>query len=209
LALHEKEAAVLRIVVLSSGGIDSSVVMQLLQEKGHKIFPLFVDYGQLAANQEWSACQKVSNYLNLQAERIDAHDFGRIVPSGLTDDTLDIERNAFTPTRNLLFLTLGAAYGYDKAAFTVATGILTNPIFPDQTKEFLAETQKTLSLSLKTNITILAPLVDLNKCDSLLLARKHKLPIDLTYYCHTGAEKPCGKCISCKERIAAEKCLQS
>jgi 7-cyano-7-deazaguanine synthase len=205
LELYEKEARVLRVVVLSSGGIDSSVIMLLLIKKGHKVFPLFVDYGQLAAGSEWSACQKICKYLKVEPERVDFHDFGRIVPSGLTDSTLDIEKKAFTPTRNLLFLVLGAAYGYEKAAFTVATGILANPIFPDQTKDFLTEAEKTISTALGTNISVLAPLISLDKRDSIRLARKYNLPIEFTYSCHAGTEKPCGKCISCKERIEAEK----
>ena len=197
----------MRVVVLSSGGIDSSVILQQLQRKGHKVFPLFVDYGQLASKKEWVSCQKICDYLKLVPEKIDAHDFGRLVPSGLTNSSVDIEKNAFTPTRNLLFLTLGAAYGYGKGAYVVATGILMNPIFPDQTKDFLAQTQKTLSLALGVNITILAPLINSDKFDSIMLARKYGLPINLMYSCHAGSEEPCGKCISCKERIAAEKGL--
>ena len=132
----------MRVVVLSSGGIDSSVILQQLQRKGHKVFPLFVDYGQLASEKEWASCKKICDYLKLVPERIDTHDFGRIAPSGLTTKDLDIQKKAFTPTRNLFFLTLGAAYGYDKGAYVVATGILANPIFPDQTTDFLAQTQK-------------------------------------------------------------------
>lgn len=193
----------MRVVVLSSGGIDSSVILQQLQNKGHKVFPLFVDYGQLACENEWSALKKICDYLKLTPEKIDAHDFGRIAPSGLTNQELDIKNKAFTPTRNLLFLTLGAAYGYSNGAYTIATGILTNPIFPDQTKDFLSLTEQTLTASLGVKITILAPLIDMDKFDSIMLAQENGLPIDLTYSCHAGTEKPCGECISCKERSAA------
>jgi 7-cyano-7-deazaguanine synthase len=196
-----------RVVVLSSGGIDSSVILQQLQRKGHHVFPLFIDYGQLASEKEWLSCQRICEFLKLVPERIDTHDFGRLVPSGLTNSDIDIEKNAFTPTRNLLFLTLGAAYGYGKSAYVIATGILTNPIFPDQTKDFLSQTEKTLSLALGVNITVLSPLINSDKFDSIMLARKYGLPLNLTYSCHSGTEKPCGKCISCKERLAAEKGL--
>jgi 7-cyano-7-deazaguanine synthase len=193
----------LRIVVLVSGGIDSSVILQQLREKGHTVLPLFVDYGQLASQREWSALEKICTYLKLIPEKIDVHDFGRIVPSGLTSQEIDIQKEAFTPTRNLLFLTLGAAYGYKQGAYVIATGILANPIFPDQTKDFLAMTEQTLSIALGVKITILAPLISMDKFDSIMLARKNGLPIDLTYSCHAGTEKPCGKCISCRERLAA------
>lgn len=197
----------MRVVALSSGGVDSSVMMQLLKEKGFKIFPLFVDYGQLAANAEWEACQRICQYLDLKPERMDVRGFGHLVRSGLTDRNLDIEKEAFLPTRNLMFLTLGAAYGYAKSAHVIAIGLLSNPIFPDQTPEFVKEAQKTISKALGIDVTILAPLISLDKYDTLRLASKHGLPIEYTYSCHSGNKERCGQCISCKERIAAERGL--
>lgn len=197
----------MRVVVLSSGGVDSSVVMMLLKSKGHLLFPLFVDYGQLAAEAEWESCKRICNFLKLEPERLDISGFGESIPSGLTDSSLDVEEEAFVPTRNLLFLTLGAAHGYVKSAHVVAIGLLSNPIFPDQTEEFVQEAQKAISKALGLNVSILAPLISLNKYDTLMLARKYGLPLEFTYSCHSGNQEPCGRCISCRERIAAEKGL--
>lgn len=194
----------MRIVVLSSGGIDSSLMMLLLKKEDSFLFPLFIDYGQLAAKAEWEACQKVCKHLCLKPDRMDVHGFGELIPSGLTDNDLDVEKDAFLPARNLLFLTLGAAYGYVKSAYTIAIGLLSDPIFPDQTIQFINDAQKTISQSLGIDITILAPLISLDKSDLLRLARKHQLPLEYTYSCHTGEKTPCGHCISCKEKIAAE-----
>jgi len=195
----------LKIVVLASGGVDSSVMMFLLKKEGHEVLPLFVDYGQLAGQREWASCRAVCNFLNLAPTRIDISGFGKSIPSGITDEKLDIEKQAFLPTRNLLFLTVGAAYAYSQSAYGVAIGILANPIFPDQTKEFIITAEKTIRTALGSDIVVLAPLISLDKRDTLNLAIKYKLPIDLMSYCHSKAEKPCGSCISCKERIAAEK----
>lgn len=197
----------MRVVVLSSGGLDSSIMMSLFKKRGYQIFPLFIDYGQLAATVEWKACQRISRYLSLEPKRMDIHDLGSVIPSGLTNQDLDIKEKAFLPTRNLLFLTLGAAYGYSKAAHVIAIGLLSNPIFPDQTSEFVQEAEKTISKALGIDVTILAPLITLDKIDTLRLARKYGLPIEYTYSCHSGNREPCGHCISCKERIAAEKAL--
>lgn len=197
----------MKIVPLASGGVDSSVMMLLLKKEGHELFPLFIDYGQLAREKEWRACQSICHFLGLQPYRMDISGFGKSIPSGITDSNLDIEKNAFLPTRNLLFLTLAAAYGHVKSVNVVAIGLLSNPIFPDQTISFVQTAQKSLSMSLGANIVILAPLISLDKRDTLRLARKYGLPLDLTSSCHSGTAQPCGRCISCKERIAAEKCL--
>jgi len=197
-----------RVVALSSGGIDSSIMINLLKEEDYLLFPLFIDYGQLASSAEWEACQKICKYLSLKPERMDISGFGNLIPSGLTSRSLDVEKEAFLPTRNLLFLTLGAAYGYVKSAYVVAIGLISDPIFPDQTAEFIQEAQRTISKALGVNISILAPLLSLNKFDTLRLARKYGLPLEYTYSCHSGTEEPCGRCISCRERIAAEEGLE-
>jgi len=197
----------MRIVVLASGGIDSSVMMLLLKKEGHILFPLFVDYGQLAREKEWQACQKICQYLDLEPCRMDISGFGKSIPSGITDGNLDIEKRAFLPNRNLLLLTIAASHGYDKSAHIIAIGLLSGPIFPDQTVGFVDMAQKCISLTLGTDIRILAPLISLNKMDTLGLANKYKLPLDRIYYCHSGAEEPCGRCISCKEYMMAKKYL--
>jgi len=194
----------MRIVALASGGLDSSVMMLLLKKEGHDLFPLFIDYGQLARETEWEACQKIGRYLNLKPCRMDISGFGKTIPSGITNDNLDIEKDAFLPTRNLLFLTVGASYGYVKSAHVIAIGLLSNPIFPDQTVEFVQMAQKSISMALGVDIKILAPLISLNKIDTMGLARKYGLPSSLTYSCHSGNKEPCGFCISCKERVVAE-----
>jgi 7-cyano-7-deazaguanine synthase len=89
----------------------------------------------------------------------------------------------------------------------VALGILANPIFPDQTPDFLKKAEACISAALGVDMRLLTPLIALDKRDTLKLAARHGLPIDLTYFCHAGGEVPCGKCISCKERKSAEDFL--
>ena len=197
----------LKIVVLSSGGVDSSLLMLLLKKEGHDLYPSHINYGQIAEKKEWNACQKICDFLGLRKpQRFNLTDIKKI-PSALTDENLDIEKNAFLPNRNLLFLVSGSAYAFSINTYVVAIGIITNPIFPDQTIEFVNATENCINISLGKKMKILAPFITLDKREILNLAIKHKLPIELTYYCHSGKTKPCGKCISCKERIAAEKAI--
>jgi 7-cyano-7-deazaguanine synthase len=199
----------MRIVALSSGGLDSSVMMLLLKRRGHELLPLFVDYGQLARRKEWEASKGMCSFLGLDAHRIDIHGFGEAVHSGITDPRMDISREAFLPTRNLLFLTIGSAYGYANSAYVTAIGLLSNPIFPDQTVEFIKSAENAVSMALGVNARVLAPLMSLSKVDILRLASKYGLPSDKTYSCHSGEDKPCGRCISCQERLSAQKYLKT
>lgn len=194
---------------MSSGGLDSSLLLLMLAMEGHDLFPLHIDYGHLAEQREWAACQAICKHLHMREPvKLDVSGI-RIIPSGLTNSSLHIEKNAFLPTRNLIFATLGAAYCYSISARVVAMGLLANPIFPDQTPEFVKAAEACISTALGTSIKIMTPFISLDKRETLKLAQKYKLPLEITYYCHSGNEEPCGVCVSCKERIAAEQPLNT
>lgn len=183
--------------------------MLLLKKERHELFPLHVNYGHLAEDREWLACQRICKYLQLiDPVKIDVTGIAKI-PSGLTNPNLDIERDAFLPTRNLLFATIGAAYAYSITANVVAMGLLANPVFPDQTEDFVRVAENCITTALGRQVKILTPFITLDKREIILLATKHNLPLDVVYYCHSGKEKPCGICVSCKERIMAEQALEN
>jgi 7-cyano-7-deazaguanine synthase len=198
-------------VVLTSGGIDSLVVAKLLKEEGYKIFPIFIDYGQLGGLKEWEACQKTLELSGLpKPERIDLSGYGKSIKSGLTDKGKDISKEAFLPGRNLLFLMTAASYAYQRGIETIAIGFLNEDthLFPDQTSEFLVNANFAINSALDKYITITTPLIQFHKKEVIELARKLNLPIDQTYSCHSGDGKYCKKCISCKEILdAGEKGL--
>jgi 7-cyano-7-deazaguanine synthase len=178
-------------------------MMLLLQKENFEVLPLHVNYGHRAERREWAACIRVSDYIGVKPDRINLSGFN-MIPSGLTNKNMDIVRDAFLPTRNLLFATVGAAFAFNKSINTVAMGLLSNPIFPDQTPRFVETAQKCIAEALGTGFRLLTPLLSLDKRDTLSLAKKYGLPLELTYHCHMGGKKDCGKCISCKERLAAE-----
>jgi 7-cyano-7-deazaguanine synthase len=197
----------MKIVALSSGGVDSSVMMLLLQKDNFEVLPLHVNYGHRAEPREWAACKRVCDYIGLKPSRIDLSGFNAI-PSGLTNRNLDIVRDAFLPTRNLLFAIAGAAFGFYKSIDIVAMGLLSNPIFPDQTPRFVETTQLCIATALGREFRLLTPLLSLDKRDTISLSKKYDLPLELTYHCHMGGKEDCGKCISCKERLAAEASMR-
>ncbi|MCY3705265.1 MAG: 7-cyano-7-deazaguanine synthase [Gammaproteobacteria bacterium] len=190
----------MQIVTLSSGGVDSTLMSVLARDQGHVLFPLFVDYGQLSAKREWDACQRLHAKLDLPAARhMELAGFGQVIPSGLTDSRLRINEDAFLPGRNLLLLLAGAAYAYSVAANYVALGLLSpaQRLFPDQTRGFVDDCERTIEAAMGVRITVLTPLLDLTKADVLALAQAQG--IRETYSCHSGLSRPCGRCISCEE----------
>jgi len=187
-------------VNLVSGGLDSTLVGVMAKEDHIDHFPLFIDYGQRAANKEWATCQAVHKQLGLpEPTKMDISGFGRVIVSGLTSTGLDIKNEAFTPGRNLMFLLMGSAYAYQLGASSVAIGLLAEQfsLFPDQRPPFLANAEEAIEAAMGRRIKVLTPLIEFGKADVVRLANEKG--VSGTYSCHTGDSLPCGRCIACLE----------
>lgn len=187
-------------VNLVSGGLDSTLVGVMAKESQIDHFPLFIDYGQRAAAREWATCQVVHHQLGLPIPtKMDLSGFGRVITSGLTSESMDVKKDAFTPGRNLMFLLMASSYAYQVGANSVAIGLLAEQfsLFPDQQQSFVVQAEQTISAAMGRPIKILTPLMDFGKADVVLLAIEKN--INGTYSCHTGKAQPCGACIACLE----------
>lgn len=193
------------IVTLVSGGLDSTVMAMLAKEEGLTQFPLFIDFGQLGRDRELQACR--ANFLKHELptpQVASLGGYGVLLSSGLTDPNKHILDDAFLPCRNLMFLTVGAAYAFQCGAATLGIGLLdeTFHLFPDQTKVFLTDAEALLTKSLGKPIKLVAPLMSFSKAEVLEIAKAKG--ITGTYSCHAGTETPCGVCIACREYIGLE-----
>ncbi len=194
------------IVTLVSGGFDSTLMSLMAQEEGVELFPLFVDYGQLGADKEWEACERLHEKHGLPSvTRMDLSGFGNTIPSGITDSHLRINEDAFLPGRNLLFVLAGAAHAFKVQASGVALGLLdpAQHLFPDQTREFVDACEAVIETAIGRRIRILTPLIEFSKSDVLAMARSRGLYG--TYSCHAGGDTACGVCVACVEITNAEK----
>lgn len=195
-------------MTLVSGGLDSTLMALLTNEEGVSQIPVFIDYGQRASGREWAACLRVHSKLKLpEPTRVDLSGYGQTIPSGLTNRKMRLVEDAFLPGRNLLFLVTGAAVAFSRGANAVAIGLLNEKshLFPDQTTKFLSEAEKTIKLGLGAEIRVMAPLKEFTKAVALRLSKEKG--IKGTYSCHAGGVKPCGVCVSCLERLGAERSL--
>lgn len=188
-------------ICLSSGGLDSTVCLYLLRERGLMALPVYVNYGQRNLEREWGALLGAcAAHGFVQPVRFDFPSFGTIIKTGLTDETMRVNEDAFTPTRNLLFLILAAAVASSRGGIrNIVIGLLSErtAIFPDQSDRFLKVAESVLTEALGAQVEIHCPLRDLTKQDVLRLARARG--ISDFYSCHSGTETPCGKCIACLE----------
>ncbi len=193
-------------VNLVSGGLDSTLIGVMAKEEKIDFYPLFIDYGQRAVENEWTACLKVHEAYSLpKPQRMNLSGFGEIIISGLTSTNKDVKNDAFTPGRNMLFLLVASAYAVQKKADAVAIGLLAEKysLFPDQTKEFVMAAEEAIRQAMGRPIRVTVPLGEFSKADVIRAAKERD--IYGTYSCHLGNSDPCGYCISCTETLGQIK----
>lgn len=189
----------MKIVCLLSGGIDSVVMLFRLKKSDHDLIPLFINYGQKSLKPELESAKIACKMLNLHLEEIDISGLSSI-PSGLTNSQYSPIDFPVFPARNMILLSVAASFAFSKSIQVIGIGVLNDVNFPDQTKSFLNAAENTLSMSVDSKLKILAPLSDLNKLEVVRLAIENDISLNFTYSCYSGLEKPCGECLSCKDR---------
>ena len=203
------------IVVLSSGGLDSSTVAALAKKSGAKIFGLSFDYGQ-KHKKELDSAKKIAKYFSFADFKIVKLDLALWGGSSLTDPQQAIPKkglnknlipNTYVPGRNTIFISVALSYAEAINADIVGLGVnaLDYSGYPDCRPDYIAQFQKLAKLSNKRGrenkpIKIWTPLINLNKEEIIQLAFENGLNIDYTWSCYSGGREPCRECDSCRIR---------
>ena len=174
------------VLVLLSGGIDSSACLQFYGEIGRPPAALFVDYGQAAAPLEAAAAQSVAAYYSVP--------FLSLKWSGY-----QTKHAGLIPGRNS-FLISAAVMERPLSVSIIAIGVHSGTGYPDCTQSFLDAMQGALSVSENHSLQLAAPFSSWTKPDIIDYCRLRNVPLELTYSCERGTEPPCGGCLSCKDR---------
>jgi 7-cyano-7-deazaguanine synthase len=194
------------VVVLHSGGLDSTVCLLLARERGYRALSLGIDYGQKSrAELQYAArqCQDLGFERKIISVEWDKPE--RRIPLGRS--LAEIRRgvsSAFLPARNAVFLVLGCAEATGIGADEVWIGV--NSIdysgYPDCRPEFIESFQDTIRLAIPGAPEIVAPLAGMTKPQIADEARRLGVGPDDTWSCYrpveTGGDyQPCGRCDAC------------
>ncbi len=204
-----------KVIVVASGGLDSTVLAYYLKHRGHELALVSFRYGQRHARELFSA-RKVAEALGVAFRVLDLHALGDISHSSLTDARVPVpdghytdERMAITvvPFRNPIFLSFAFALAVNARADAVAIGVHAgdHAIYPDCRVEFIdafADMQK-VALDGIAHVELMAPFARLRKEEIVLLGAELRVPFDLTWSCYKGGSVHCGTCATCTERREA------
>jgi 7-cyano-7-deazaguanine synthase len=177
-----------RVIVLASGGIDSTACLFYYKELGYNVEALFVDYGHPANPAEYehidALCKRYEFPLSL------------LKLSGTT-----IESNWEIRGRNA-FLIIAALVA--RPAFTglLSLGIHGGSPYYDCGQKFVQLMENLVINYTKGTVQLDLPLMEMDKATVIHYCRLHKVPLELTYSCQAGKVPPCGNCPSCRDRSA-------
>jgi 7-cyano-7-deazaguanine synthase len=196
-----------RVVVLHSGGLDSTVCLRLAVQRGHEVLSLGVNYNQTHlvelhyAAKECAALGVPRKVVNVVWEKPDRH-----VPTNRSLKEIKTGvSTAFLPGRNGVFLMLAAAEAAGQGAHEVWTGLNSVDFsgYPDARAEFVESFQRMLAFAIPKGPRIVAPLQQKSKPQIARMAKKLGLSQFDTWSCYrpviaSAGLVPCEACDACK-----------
>ena len=209
-------------VVILSGGMDSTIAMRLAVEKYGKenVSALTFFYGQ-KQKREIEMARMSTNMLGVKHKVVDASFLGEIskgfsanvdtdmVMPTIKDVLGDPRPKTYVPNRNMILMSIAAAYAEVNNVDTVICGLQVHDEYGyhDTTQRWVDKINDVLSENRIIKIKLTAPFSKLSKFDELEILRELDgnlmlTAFTLTCYNPNDQHESCGKCPSCSERIA-------
>ncbi|MEM0091103.1 MAG: 7-cyano-7-deazaguanine synthase QueC [Saccharolobus sp.] len=218
--LIKNEKSRKKILVVASGGLDSTVAATKLIREGNDVVLLHFNYRHKAEEREREAVRKIAEYLQVPLIEIDTDLFKMIGHSTLIKGGGDIVKDRsgeegaefaheWVPARNLIFLSVAIAIAESNGFDAIASGINLEEsgAYPDNEMEFIRLLNKLSPYATGPNkkVEVLMPVGNLVKHEIVKLGYEIGAPLHLTWSCYEGGQKHCGKCGPCYMRKMAYK----
>lgn len=203
-------------IVIVSGGLDSVTLLHYVcKQEQQPVLALTFDYGQ-KQRKEIAFAKHHAHLLHCPHEIIDlaplaaAFQHSALVTSDVmipdvTTTMGDPQPPTYVPNRNMIFLSVAAAYAESLEVQDVYYGAQRHDAFGywDTTPQFLDRLNLVFSLNRKAPIQIKAPFLKNSKADTLTLGLTLGVDYGQTWSCYEGDDRACGRCMPCAERLQA------
>lgn len=209
-------------VVLMSGGLDSTTVLEIAKSQGFEIYALSFSYGQ-RHQIELEAVKKIIARSPVKKHHIVKIDLRAFGGSALTDDNLEVPKNTsyqetegvipvtYVPARNTIFLSfaLGLAETIGASDIFLGVNAIDYSNYPDCRPEFIAAYENLANIATaagvqgKSRFKIHAPLLHLSKAEIIRTGLSLGVDYSLTTSCYDPSDDgiSCGQCDACHLRI--------
>lgn len=196
-----------KVVVLHSGGLDSTVCLLLALEAGNEVLSVGINYGQHhLIEMEYAAAQCRRFQVQRKVLNVEWDKPERGVPlSRSLREIVSGVSPAFLPGRNLVLLSLGLAEAAGAGADAVWIGVNSVDFsgYPDCRREFISAFAAVAREAIPRGPAVCAPLIDLGKREIAARAKRLGLGKGETWSCYRPVVRmvsgisPCGECDAC------------
>lgn len=224
----------MKVVVLFSGGIDSTTLVYDLLKNHPSVFiyPLYVDYGQKQGKSELQSIKRLYDnpFFTSQIIQNRLHE-PKIVDIISTDSSIfktslvshdmkvpnypsDHDDTTHVIMRECLFASLGTTYAHSIGAnyIYMMNHKSDNPEIARlhlSNNEAIHHLKSLVKIGSNNSVELRLPFINFTKLDVLKFAKSLNVPLDKCWTCYNSGTRPCGKCKSCYERNKAFKQLES
>ena len=195
------------LVVLSGGQDSTTCLFWAIRKFGQdNVQAITFDYGQ-RHRVELESAANVAAYARVSHVCMPINTFSALGGDALTDTAVEIVNdadtetglpNTFVPGRNLIFMTFAAAWAWPRK---INNGVAQTDYsgYPDCRTDTMQSLQQTLRLGMESEVLIHAPLMNLSKKETVLLAVELGAleAMAFTHTCYNGERPPCGECAAC------------
>lgn len=200
------------VILLLSGGIDSTTLLAELSSNGKKVHALSFDYGQRHQAELYFAGINADFYgvsvhhiVNLDLASIASVSMltnPNMQPTNYLGKTLpDRPDETYVPGRNLMMLSYAAAYAeaHHLQEIYFAANADDGLRFPDCSTSFIDKLNQLWKTSLNTaGIQVHTPFIHLTKAEVIRKSRQLDVNLEHTLSCYApSGNSECGLCLSC------------
>lgn len=202
-----------KVVVLHSGGLDSSVLLYHLRDQGLEVFPLSIWYGQRHARELEFASILAGH--TFPSRHVDLQELAEVLKgSSQTDSEVEVPEGHYAadnmsitvvPNRNMILFAVATAHAISLKARYVAYAAHAgdHAQYADCRPEFFNAIGHAIELCDYNAPQAKAPFIAWTKSDIVKRGAELGVPFEATWSCYKGGLIHCGRCGTCVERAEA------
>lgn len=206
----------MKVVVLTSGGMDSTALLHHHVKKGDEVRAISFNYGQRHV-KELSFAYLQANRLRVPLVQVELTSLRNVLPgSSQTDGSVNVPHGRYdeesmkltvVPNRNMILLSIAighaVAHKFDAVSYAAHAG--DHAIYPDCRPDFADAMAKAALVCDWHAIELLRPFINFTKADIIKEGSTLGVDYTQTWSCYEGKNLHCGRCGTCYERILAFK----
>ncbi|MDY2572928.1 MAG: 7-cyano-7-deazaguanine synthase QueC [Fusobacterium necrophorum] len=214
----------MKVLVLLSGGLDSSTCLAMAIEKygTERVIAFSAFYGQ-KHNKELEAARSIANYYHVELIEVNLSKIfaysnssllkhsGKEIPHCSYAEQLAERKeetlSTYVPFRNGLFLSTATSIAISKDCSIIFYGAHSDDAagnaYPDCSPAFHEAMNTAIYEGSGRQVKVEAPFLGLHKKEIVKLGLNLKVPYELTWSCYEGGKHSCGQCGTCIDREKA------